>query len=85
MVNTMDNEIARLLHKSSKQVLLAINKVDNHKRQIDSNEFHCLGFDKSFNISAINGSGSGELLDKLIETFPDHLQEEKMIKSQDLP
>jgi len=70
-LNTMDNEIARLLHKSSKQVILAINKVDNHKRQMDSNEFHCLGFDKSFNIAAINGSGTGELLDELVSFFPE--------------
>ena len=48
-LNTMDSEIARLLHKSSKQVVLAINKVDNHKRQMDSNEFHSLGFEKLFN------------------------------------
>ena len=49
-LNTMDSEIARLLHKSSKQVVLAINKVDNHKRQMDSNEFPSLGFEKLFNI-----------------------------------
>ena len=69
-INTMDNEIARLLHKSSKTIILAVNKVDNHKRQIDSNEFHSLGFKKSFNISAINGSGTGELLDDLVNYFP---------------
>ena len=70
-LNTMDSEIARLLHKSSKQVVLAINKVDNHKRQMDSNEFHSLGFEKLFNISAINGSGTGELLDELVSFFPE--------------
>ena len=34
-LNTMDQEVGRLLHKSNKQVILAVNKVDNHKRQID--------------------------------------------------
>ena len=70
-INTMDNEIARLLHKSGKLIILAVNKVDNHKRHIDSNEFHSLGFKKSFNISAINGSGTGELLDELVNYFPE--------------
>ena len=37
-INSMDNEISRLLHKSNKQVLLAVNKVDNSKRQLDSTE-----------------------------------------------
>ena len=79
-INTMDNEIARLLHKSGKAIILAVNKVDNHKRHIDSNEFHSLGFKKSFNISAINGSGTGELLDELVNYFPEKLKidEEKI-------
>tara|TARA_X000000368_G_scaffold320116_1_gene257319 strand:+ start:5080 stop:6384 length:1305 start_codon:yes stop_codon:yes gene_type:complete len=79
-INTMDNEIARLLHKSNKQILLTVNKVDNNKRQLDSNEFHSLGFKKSFNISAINGSGTGELLDELVNYFPENLKidEEKI-------
>ena len=79
-INTMDNEIARLLHKSGKAIILAVNKVDNHKRHIDSNEFHSLGFKKSFNISAINGSGTGELLDELVNYFPEKskIDEEKI-------
>ena len=76
-LNTMDQEIGRLLHKSNKQVILAVNKVDNHKRQIDSNEFHSLGFEKSFNISAINGSGTGELLDELVTYLPDDSKNEE--------
>ena len=79
-INTMDNEIARLLHKSNKPIILTVNKVDNNKRQLDSNEFHSLGFKKSFNISAINGSGTGELLDELVNYFPENLKidEEKI-------
>ena len=80
-LNTMDQEIGRLLHKSNKQVILAVNKVDNYKRQIDSNEFHSLGFEKSFNISAINGSGTGELLDELVTYFPDDSKN----KESDIP
>ena len=76
-LNSMDNEIARLLHKSSKKVILAVNKVDNHKRQMDSNEFHSLGFDKIHNISAINGSGTGELLDELAGFLPEESKNEE--------
>ena len=80
-LNSTDSEIARLLHKSNKDVVVAINKVDNYERQLDSNEFHSLGFKKIFNISAINGSGSGELLDELVSFFPD----ESSIKVEDVP
>ena len=70
-LNSMDNEISKLLHKSGKQVVLAVNKVDNSKRIIDTSEFFKLGFENSFNISAINGSGTGELLDKIVQFIPD--------------
>ena len=80
-LNSTDSEIARLLHKSNKDVIVAINKVDNYERQLDSNEFHSLGFKKIFNISAINGSGSGELLDELVSFFND----ESSIKVEDIP
>jgi GTP-binding protein len=79
-LNSMDSEIARLLHKSNKDVVLAVNKVDNHKRILETNEFHSLGF-KIFNISAISGSGTGELLDELVGFLPD----ESTIIKEDVP
>ena len=80
-VSSMDYEISRLLHKSSKDVVLAVNKVDNSKRQLDSIEFHSLGFDKTFNFSAINGSGTGEVLDCLVSLMPD----ESVIENDEIP
>ena len=80
-VSSMDYEISRLLHKSSKEVVLAVNKVDNSKRQLDSIEFHSLGFDKTFNFSAINGSGTGEVLDCLASLMPD----ESVIENDEIP
>ena len=80
-VSSMDYEISRLLHKSSKEVVLAVNKVDNSKRQLDSIEFHSLGFDKTFNFSAINGSGTGEVLDCLVSLMPD----EYVIENDEIP
>jgi GTP-binding protein len=80
-INSMDLEISRLLHRSNKQVILAVNKVDNSKRQLDSTEFHSLGFKMIFNFSAINGSGTGELLDCLVTLMPS----ESSIEKDDIP
>ena len=80
-INSMDNEISRLLHKSNKEVILAVNKVDNSKRHLDSTEFHSLGFEKIFNFSAINGGGTGELLDSLVSLMP----EESVIENDEIP
>ena len=76
-ISSMDYEISKLLHKSDKKVLLAVNKVDNSKRQLDSTEFHSLGFEFVFNFSAINGSGTGELLDCLVSFMPDNSSVQK--------
>ena len=66
----VDQSIADLLHKSSKETLLLVNKVDNSKLIEDSNEFYSLGFEYLFSLSSINGSGTGEFLDLLVEKLP---------------
>lgn len=65
----MDREVAQLLRKSEKPVLLVVNKVDSNKHLDDTYEFYNLGFEKFFNISAISGSGTGELLDEVVKHF----------------
>ena len=65
-----DQSIADLLHKSSKETLLLVNKVDNSKLIDDSNEFYSLGFENLFCLSSINGSGTGEFLDLLTQKLP---------------
>jgi GTP-binding protein len=72
-ITDLDGEIADLLRKTEKPVLLAVNKVDNHQRSIEANEFWSLGFEQTFFLSSITGSGSGELLDAVTE----YLSEEK--------
>lgn len=62
-ITDLDAEIADKLRKSSKQVLLVVNKVDNPERQLAANEFWGLGFTETFFMSAISGSGSGEIMD----------------------
>jgi GTP-binding protein len=70
-VTGMDEEVASLLRKVKKPVLLAINKVDNSKRNENAVEFYSLGLGDYYTIASINGSGTGELLDALIEALPE--------------
>jgi GTPase len=68
-VTDLDDEVARILRKSGKKVMVASNKVDNYDRQYDATIFYKLGLGEVFNISAINGSGTGELLDAVVKSF----------------
>lgn len=76
-VTGMDEEVAQLLRKSKKPYLLAVNKVDNAMRAQDAVEFYSLGVEKYYTISSINGSGTGELLDDLVELLPEEPEEEE--------
>ena len=70
-VSVMDEEVAKLMHRSNKPVFLVINKVDNALRIPETAEFFALGIDQTFHVSAVNGSGTGELLDALIDSLPE--------------
>ena len=69
--NIMDEEVAKLLRKSEKPVFLVVNKVDNALRVAATVEFYSLGMDNLYHISAMNGGGTGELLDALVESLPE--------------
>jgi len=75
-VTGMDEIMADKLRRSHKPVFLVLNKVDNAMRMDDTHEFYALGFEHFFSISSMNGSGSGELLDALVESFPEEQPEE---------
>jgi GTP-binding protein len=70
-VTGMDEDVAKLLRKVKKPVFLVVNKVDNAKRAQDAVEFYSLGLGDYFTIASINGSGTGDLLDALVEALPD--------------
>lgn len=70
-ITTLDDEMADVLRRSPKPVLLVVNKVDNAARQLEANEFYALGFEKVFFISSISGSGTGELLDEVVALMPE--------------
>src|SRR5437868_5625175 len=64
-ITGQDEDMAHVLRRSKKPVLLVVNKVDNPERALMANEFYGLGFDKTFFLSAISGSGTGDLLDEM--------------------
>ncbi|MBP7273971.1 MAG: ribosome biogenesis GTPase Der, partial [Saprospiraceae bacterium] len=70
-ITDLDEEIAELLRRTPKPVMLCVNKVDNSRRMIDANEFWSLGFDNTFFVAALTGSGTGDLLDAVIEHITD--------------
>jgi len=75
-VTSMDEEVANLLRRVDKPVLLAVTKVDNNKRLANAVEFYSLGLGDYFPIASTNGSGTGDLLDALVEALPEIEEEE---------
>lgn len=69
-VTVLDEAMANMLRQSKKPVYLAVNKVDNHLRELEATEFYSLGFETLYNISSVSGSGTGELLDAVTEPIP---------------
>lgn len=65
----LDSEVAGFLRKSEKAVYLVANKIDTPDKTSEISEFYELGFDAVFPVSAINGSGTGELLDSVVTNF----------------
>ncbi|GEM52263.1 ribosome biogenesis GTPase Der [Empedobacter brevis] len=65
----MDKEVGNLLRRTKKPTFLVVNKVDTNKNLEDSYEFYNLGFEKMYTIAAMSGSGTGELLDDVVDTF----------------
>jgi GTP-binding protein len=80
-ITDLDLDLARMLRKTEKPVLLAVNKVDNNQRRYDANEFYSLGLGEIYPISSINGSGTGELLDDLVR----HLDSGDEFTDEEIP
>lgn len=64
-ITNQDEEMADVLRRTTKPVLLVVNKVDNAERALYATEFYALGFENTFFVSSISGSGTGELLDEV--------------------
>lgn len=75
-ITDLDTDVADILRRTKKKVMVVCNKVDNTERQLQSAEFYSLGLGEVFNVSAINGSGTGEMLDSLVEGLDKELKSE---------
>ncbi|WP_102345762.1 ribosome biogenesis GTPase Der [Bacillus sp. Marseille-P3661] len=75
-VTAADEEVAKLLFRSKKPIVLAVNKIDNQEMKEQIYEFYSLGFGDPFPISGSHGLGLGDLLDAVIEKFPTKDEEE---------
>ncbi len=80
-ITGMDEEVADLLRRVKKPVFLVVNKVDNNKRAADAVEFYNLGLGDFYTIAATNGSGTGDLLDAVVEALP----EKEEVEEDELP
>lgn len=72
-----DQQVAKILRKSDKPVIVAVNKVDHGGKIFDTYEFHGLGLGNPVPIAAISGSGTGDLLDRVLEVLPDVSDQEE--------
>jgi GTPase len=68
-ITDLDDAVASILRRSKKQVFLVSNKVDNGDRIPDAQQFYSFGLGEVFCISAMTGSGTGDLLDSLVQCF----------------
>ena len=72
-ITDLDEEVANMLRRSRKPILLVVNKVDNGERMLDANEFWSMGFENVYFVSAMSGSGTGDLLDALTEQVEEYV------------
>ncbi|RYF96429.1 MAG: ribosome biogenesis GTPase Der, partial [Chitinophagaceae bacterium] len=77
-ITELDSAMADVLRRSEKPVLVAVNKVDNHKLLLEASEFYSLGFEHMFFISSMSGTGTGELLDALAEQITEKQSDETL-------
>lgn len=75
-ITDLDTQVAEMLRRSKKQnVILVVNKVDNHRLQMDAQEFWALGIEKMHCVASISGSGTGDLLDDVAALLPEEAPE----------
>jgi len=77
-VTAGDEEVAQVLRRTAKPVLLVVNKADNLALREAAVEFYALGLGEPYPISALHGTGSGDLLDQVVAAFPVEEEEEEL-------
>ena len=75
-ITDYDAEIADLLRRSGKPVVVAVNKVDSGEKMYDTYQFYALGLGEIWSISSANGGGTGDLLDEILKKLPEDTEAE---------
>jgi GTPase len=78
-----DTEAADLLRRATAPVIVAVNKADNEKRELEGMEFHAFGWDDMYAISAAHGRGTGDLLDAIVWALPPESDQELARKARE--
>jgi len=78
-----DQETAGLLRRAKAPVLVAVNKADNERRELEGAEFYALGWDETYAISAAHGRGTADLLDAIVWALPPESAEELARKNRE--
>ena len=80
-IHALDDMVADLLRRQKKPVILVANKSDNQIRSLNASEFYQLGFEDLYAISSISGTGTGDLLDRIVEYLPEELDVEEEVET----
>lgn len=75
-ITDLDKEFANVLRKTTKPVIIACNKADTSEKAMMFGEFYQLGFDDIYTVSSQTGSGTGEILDRMVSFFPEEGEED---------
>ena len=81
----LDSAMADLLRRTTKPVYVCVNKVDNSNRALEATEFYGMGFEHNYFVSAISGSGTGELLDAVINDMKEEPNRKAIADAAELP
>ncbi len=79
-VTDLDDHVANILRRSKKPIILVTNKADNNEGIYGAAEFYSLGLGDPMSISAINGSGTGDLLDEILKLMPDNAEMDEQLE-----
>jgi GTP-binding protein len=82
-VTPADLEAATILRRATAPVIVAVNKADNEKRELEAAEFHSLGWEETYAISASHGRGTGDLLDAIVWALPPETEAELARKARE--
>jgi len=78
-----DSEAANILRRAKAPVIVAVNKADNERRELEGAEFHAMGWDETYAISAAHGRGTGDLLDAIVWSLPPESERELARKTRE--